>query len=950
MGIWLPGPGPTSGDDTYQGDATAEIVDGGAGNDTLSGGDGDDTITPGGGADEVDAGAGNDTVNITAPGGGVSTLEGGAGVDTLDASTYDSSLTYTSISGQPGVLLVADYTATGFEVIRAGNAPDFFGMGSYGGPLEIWAGGGIDVFVSTEGKLHGGEGNDSFIDSLPGSEMYGENGDDWFWISGYFDGPVASRLIDGGAGRDVLQANISALIDLQDGVASSGHATFQVSGIEEVQVSARWGFWSGVGGSDADETFSVMASMDDGSAGVDLLGRGGNDTLSGSLGNDLLDGGTGVDTVSYANAVSGVSVNLAILVGQETSGAGRDILKDVENLIGSGFGDTLLGDGLGNTLDGAAGDDALNGGAGADWLIGGAGDDALLGGSGNDTILDENGTSGAASIHAGAGDDVIALSGTFATGSVNGGGGIDQITFGGLGDAVGFIGVEILNTTGGVTTASAAQFRSFSTIRRSESDLAGSVTLVFTTGGVLNLANKTPGRDANVTGSAIIDVITGSTGNDVIDGLAGGDTIYGVDGNDTLIGGEGADKLDGGEGDDIIDGGVGNDTITGGAGNDTIADTGGVIVAINSGIGDDLITLGTTFQFGTVNGGVGADQVNASGFLRNVAFIGVETLNTDGGLVTASAAQMEAFETIRVSSANAAGAVSLRLSEAGAIDLAGELGTRGVTFTGSVGDDDIRTGDGSDTITAGTGNDVIRGRAGNDLILQGSGDGRDLVDGGAGADTYRLTGTAAAETFRIYTRAEALAAGMTGLAAGTEIVVTRDGTDNASIIAELDNIEEIEINALVATANNGNGTVDGGSAGGDTIMVIGDFTSSSLDYSTIRIAGSEGSDTIDISGLTSAHRVVFTSNGGEDSVIGQPRPQDVFEGVSGASELDLLLAAQPASHEVQRTMLDGPEGFMPLDTGVFAPPELMADLSFQADPLGLQDRWFVLSDVASITG
>ena len=36
-------------------------------------------------------------------------------------------------------------------------------------------------------------------------------------------------------------------------------------------------------------------------------------------------------------------------------------------------------------------------------------------------------------------------------------------------------------------------------------------------------------------------------------------------------------------------------------------------------------------------------------------------------------------------------------------------------------------------------------------------------------------------------------------------------------------------------------------------------------------------DTLDISGQTSAHRVVFKSNGGDDTIVGTLRPQDVFE-------------------------------------------------------------------------
>ena len=49
-----------------------------------------------------------------------------------------------------------------------------------------------------------------------------------------------------------------------------------------------------------------------------------------------------------------------------------------------------------------------------------------------------------------------------------------------------------------------------------------------------------------------------------------------------------------------------------------------------------------------------------------------------------------------------------------------------------------------------------------------------------------------------------------------------------------------------------------------------------LRLETLNINGSAGSDTVDIPGPTSEHRVVFTSNGGTDTVVGAPRPQEVF--------------------------------------------------------------------------
>ena len=71
-----------------------------------------------------------------------------------------------------------------------------------------------------------------------------------------------------------------------------------------------------------------------------------------------------------------------------------------------------------------------------------------------------------------------------------------------------------------------------------------------------------------------------------------------------------------------------------------------------------------------------------------------------------------------------------------------------------------------------------------------------------------------------------------------------------------------------------------------TLIVSGDFTGTSLDPSTITIRGSEGDDTVDITGLDSAHRIVFHTNGGNDTFVGDVRPQDVINGPVGSTTTD----------------------------------------------------------------
>ena len=96
-----------------------------------------------------------------------------------------------------------------------------------------------------------------------------------------------------------------------------------------------------------------------------------------------------------------------------------------------------------------------------------------------------------------------------------------------------------------------------------------------------------------------------------------------------------------------------------------------------------------------------------------------------------------------------------------------------------------------------------------------------------------------------------------------EIVITRGGTAFANVIAELTEIEEIRINGVDPSGTTG------GAGAGDTFNVFGDFSGTSLRLNTITIDGDAGNDTIDISALTSAHRIVFRSNGGNDTIIGR---------------------------------------------------------------------------------
>jgi hypothetical protein len=229
-----------------------------------------------------------------------------------------------------------------------------------------------------------------------------------------------------------------------------------------------------------------------------------------------------------------------------------------------------------------------------------------------------------------------------------------------------------------------------------------------------------------------------------------------------------------------------------------------------------------------------------------------------------------------------------------------------------VGDDNASTFDG------GAGDDIVFAGGGDDTIIQVSTEGHDILDGGAGNDTYQLNGNNTAETFNIYTRTAWLGLGnvASSLAPNTEIIVTRNGV----VIAELDNIEEIGINTLAVTANDGDGALNGGANTGDTINIFGNFNApeTSLSFSTITVDGGAGRDTVNITGLVSDHRIVFNTNDATDSIVGAVRPQDVVGGAAAAPSK----AGGAYVMEVQTGSADSGKSFGISKTGISGSPEV----------------------------
>jgi Ca2+-binding RTX toxin-like protein len=198
-----------------------------------------------------------------------------------------------------------------------------------------------------------------------------------------------------------------------------------------------------VGAGDAANTISVKLSDD----GTQIETTIGSETESFALADVkrvLVVGGNEADTIAVD---LGADVNFStLIIGRDgddtiTGGAEKDVIwgRAGDDVIDAGDGnDKVFGDngndmltgGLGDDrLYGGIGDDTLDGGDGDDFLHGGAGADSMLGGVGNDTLAGDS-TAGDV-LDGGDGENVIRDG---ADGSYVGGGGCGG---GGLGHALG---------------------------------------------------------------------------------------------------------------------------------------------------------------------------------------------------------------------------------------------------------------------------------------------------------------------------------------------------------------------------------------------------------------------------------------------------------------------------------------------------------------------------------
>jgi Ca2+-binding RTX toxin-like protein len=232
--------------------------------------------------------------------------------------------------------------------------------------IDLSGGPGFDTPVFTDTTLYGGTGDDHLTGGDKTDTLYADAGDDVLDGGNYLD-YVTYETSPKGVNVDLANPNP------QDN-GPMGKDT-----LRHLELAK---------GSMYDD---VLKSRNGPTA---LYGLGGNDLLVGRPANDDLNGGVGVDTASYAESTTGVSVDLGYAGKSQDTGAGSDVLTDVENLVGSPHADALTGDAGPNTIEAGTGADSVNGGGAADELLlrDGGPDQATCGGAGDHGVADAQGT------------------------------------------------------------------------------------------------------------------------------------------------------------------------------------------------------------------------------------------------------------------------------------------------------------------------------------------------------------------------------------------------------------------------------------------------------------------------------------------------------------------------------------------------------------------------------
>ena len=780
---------------TVDGDATDNDLSGGSLNDVLNGYEGSDQLDGGAGADVMRGGDGDDHYVVDDSRDSVieDKLTDG-GNDTVTASAdyrlaegmYVENLV--AIEGSADI----DLTGNGYDQSLQGND----------GNNVLDGGGGEDSFA-------GGAGDDTYV--IMGDRNYGT----------IYAANVVTE--NAGEGTDTVEVAL--------GSYTLGANLENLTGTESQAQTL---------------TGNELDNVITGGNGDALSGLAGNDVLIRSDLYGTMAGGTGDDIYIILYSADAVTENVdegmdevRIANGSYTLGA------NLENLMGTGNGQTLTGNGVANLiqstgtgndiLNGLAGDDALSGGAGNDQVNGGDGvDSALFGGAaggitvdlkagtatgdGNDTLSSIENVWGSDF------DDVIV--GDDANNMLGGLDGDDTLR-GGQGDDIlqGGFGNDLLSEASG-------DFGPFGNDLYDGGEGSDRVSYFTTYGPGVTVDLRLAGpQDTGSQGTDTligIEHITANYGDDTLTGNDEANWFWTFSGHDVLSGNGGNDYFTVGSGDKVADGGDGIDTID-------IAEFAFTPIYTSDGITVSLALQGTAQDTGAGIWTI-SNMENVGGFTGDDELTGDDNANV----------------------------------------LAGHVGND--TLDGGAGDDTL-AGDGTfifdgaeqqfiaiDSEDGPGGNDWLRGGAGNDHLIGGGGDdflseyqsfgpwGDDIYDGGDGNDRVSYF-TDANQGVTVDLRLD-------GVAQNT-------GLGNDTLIG----IEHV-------TAGYGDDTLIGNESGNwfwafsgtDTLIGNGGDDYFTVGLGTKHIDGGEGADTLEI--IDMAFAPAYTADGVTISLLTQGESQE----------------------------------------------------------------------------
>jgi Ca2+-binding RTX toxin-like protein len=279
-----------SGNDNVTGNASANTINGGAGNDILNGGDGNDSLIGDAGTDTLYGGNGNDIIRSDGDSGsyygdagndlmysglGNETMDGGSGIDTIDHTIWNGDYVFNMTTG----------------------------LTNYGGELYLnfenaIMGGGNDNVTgnASANTINGGAGNDT---------LYGGSGND------VLDGGTGADIMYGGVGNDTyyVDANVEFFSDGVYEYANEGIDTI----ISSVGYFIDYSIWvenlTLTGTADFGYGNNLNNTIIGNSANNNLWGNSGNDSLSGGAGNDRLNGYGYFGSTEYDTLTGGLGAD-----------------------------------------------------------------------------------------------------------------------------------------------------------------------------------------------------------------------------------------------------------------------------------------------------------------------------------------------------------------------------------------------------------------------------------------------------------------------------------------------------------------------------------------------------------------------------------------------------------------------------------------------------------------